>query len=75
MDFPLIEQDSPPVELVVHLTADPCPEVKWYINDTLITDKTSNFEVYEYIQLMVCGSEPPMSVELSKFLLYLFIYL
>ena len=53
LDFPLIEQDSPPVELVVHLTADPCPEVKWYINDTLITDTTSNFEVYEYIQLFI----------------------
>ena len=42
------------MELVVNLTADPCPEVKWYINDTLITDTTSNFEVlYEYMQLLI----------------------
>ena len=45
-DFPLIiQQDDSSVELVVNVTADPCPQVNWYINDTLITGDTSGIEV------------------------------
>ena len=47
LDFPLIEQDSPPLDLVVNLMADPCTDVKWYINNTLITNATGNTEVCE----------------------------
>ena len=45
LDFPLIQQDAGPVELVVNVTADPCPQVNWYINDTLINGNTSGIEV------------------------------
>ena len=46
LDFPLIiQQDTAPVVLVVNVTADPCPQVNWYINDTLITGGTSGIEV------------------------------
>ena len=45
LDFPLIQQDAGPVELVVNVTAHPCPQVRWYINDTLINEDTKSIEV------------------------------
>ena len=54
LDFPLIQQDDPPVTLLVNLTADPCPAVQWYINDTLITSETSDTQVCVCVCMCVC---------------------
>ena len=37
LGYHLIQQDNPPVDLVVTVTADPCPVATWYLNDTEIT--------------------------------------
>ena len=53
LDFPLIiQQDTAPVELVVNVTADPCPQVNWYINNTLITGGTSGIEVMVNVRVV-----------------------
>ena len=38
LEYSLIQQDEPPVDLFVNLTADPCPEITWYLNDAALTD-------------------------------------
>ena len=38
LEYSLIQQDEPPVDLFVNLTADPCPEITWYLNDAVLTD-------------------------------------
>ena len=38
LEYSLIQQDEPPVDLFVNLTADPCPEITWYLDDVVLTD-------------------------------------
>ena len=35
LGYPLIQQDDPPVVLTVTVTADPCPQVEWFVSATL----------------------------------------